>query len=100
MGTPNSMTRAPMRDEGVTHAGSWRDPCRERVRASNLKERASGSSTTRSAMADTDELGKARSDAPREGACGDREGQSDARGAAYDGVEAEGEDQGHGRRDH
>ena len=31
------MTRAPMRDEGVIHAGSWRDPCRERVRASNLK---------------------------------------------------------------
>src|SRR5580698_110402 len=23
--------------EGVIHAGSWRDPCRERVRASNLK---------------------------------------------------------------
>src|ERR1700677_2148645 len=37
MGTPNPMTRAPMRDEGVIHAGSWRDPCRERVRASNLK---------------------------------------------------------------
>src|ERR1700722_19947806 len=40
MGTRNPMTGAPIWDEGFIHAGTWMDPCRGRVRASNLKGRA------------------------------------------------------------
>lgn len=37
MGTPKSMSGAPIWDEGLTHTGKWSRPCRRRVRASNAK---------------------------------------------------------------